>query len=242
MTDEVVTRLHQALVDELRKREHPADRPLKVAQIYQDLVPYRAVRPLLHVELNADYEHALLRLLAGERGLLRLEPEEARHELEREVAEAYPFVGLFRQFSASDVWVSLPADHGPDSDPEAAPFVAQPEAPEATEPADPIATVRPDAESARPEPAVARPEPAVATSSDPIQLHLPPPVPPPDRELSHGLSTCGFCDAALPAGRRVRFCPFCGADQRLHPCQRCDAVLESGWHYCISCGHEQPPT
>lgn len=242
MTDEVVTRLHRCLVDELRRREHPADRPLKVSQIYQDLVPYRAVRSLLRVELNADYEHALLRLLAGERGLLRLEPDGARQDLEREVAEAYPFVGLFRKFSASDVWVNLPAGDGPalvtapagraGSEEEAATEAA-------ATPLDPPATG-----VAEPAGLPARPAggPAVAAVREPVQLHLPPPLPAPDRELSHGLSACGFCDAALPAGRRVRFCPFCGADQRLRPCPRCDAVLESGWHYCISCGHEQPAT
>ncbi len=111
MTDEVVTKLYRALVEELRRRGHPGSEPITVADLYEELVPYRAVRARLGVELNADYEDALLRLLAGERGLLRLEPGDARDELRQEVASPYPTVGLFRKFSASRVWVSLPG-HG----------------------------------------------------------------------------------------------------------------------------------
>ena len=49
---------------------------------------------------------------------------------------------------------------------------------------------------------------------------------------------CAVCGDGLPAGRRVRFCPHCGGDQRLRPCPRCEAVLEREWRYCIRCGHE----
>ena len=107
MTDPVVA-LYQALVEELRRRGHSLTRSVTVAELYQDLVPYRKVRSRLGVELNADYEHAMLRLLAGEHDLLRLEPEEAREELRQEASAAYPAVGLFRKFSASRVWVATP--------------------------------------------------------------------------------------------------------------------------------------
>ena len=75
MTDEFVIRLYRALVEELRRRGHDEDRPLQVSELYRDVIPYRAVRSALGVALNADYEDALLRLLAGERDLLRLEPD-----------------------------------------------------------------------------------------------------------------------------------------------------------------------
>jgi hypothetical protein len=242
MTEDVVARLRHCLVEELRKRGHSAGRPIKVSQLYQEIVPYRAVRSRLQVELNADYEHALLRLLAGEGGALRLEPEEARVELQHEAAEPYPYVGLYRKFSASEVWVNMEAANG--------------EAPEATVPAVPeLAPVPPPPVPPRPGPDPipegANPEAAPApgpgdgeypVAHDPgaaVQLHLPPPLPPPAEALPQGRVACIFCEAELPMGRRVRFCPFCGADQRLRPCPRCDAVLERGWHYCISCGHAQ---
>ena len=40
--------------------------PFTVAEIYQDLVPYRSHRDLIGVEMNGDYEDALFRMLCGE--------------------------------------------------------------------------------------------------------------------------------------------------------------------------------
>jgi hypothetical protein len=269
MTDEVVTRLYRALVDELRRRGHPEGRPVKVSELYQDLVPYRAVRSSLGVELNADYEHALLRLLAGERGLLRLEPEQAREELRREVDAPYPFVGLFRKFSASNVWVEMPARKPAAPEPPAANVANEPAEParaparaDAAEAARVPAAARPRAQEAVPpstpqtatplgEPpriAAEAPEPgarpsrrsgSLAPVRAPVQLHADaaPRVDPSER-LTHAGTDCAFCAESLPVGRRVRFCPHCGGDQRLMPCPRCDAVLERDWRYCISCGHE----
>lgn len=263
MTDEVVTRLYRALVEELDREGHPEDRPVKVSELYQKLVPYRSVRSRLGVELNADYEHALLRLLAGERDLLRLEPAQAREELRREVDAPYPFVGLFRKFSASNVWVNMPAE--------------RPRQPveEARSAQDEVGNVgsAPAVEVAAEEPATADPEPTrVAAKASPperrpnegrsgqgqaadgdrvtlrsgggadpaptpVRLHSEPESDPSER-LTHNAGDCAFCGEGLPAGRRIRFCPHCGGDQRLHPCPRCDAVLERDWRYCISCGHE----
>ena len=102
-----VERLHQALVDALiQGRPHALDQPVTVAEIYQDLVPYRNVRSDLGFALNADYEHALMHLLAGEEGLARIEPVEAREQLRLELESQNPDVGLFREFAACDVFVT----------------------------------------------------------------------------------------------------------------------------------------
>jgi Double zinc ribbon len=239
MNDEVVTRLYRRLVEELRSRGHAADEPLKVSDLYQDLVPYRSVRSSLGVELNADYEHALLRLLAGERDLLRLEPVEAREELRREVEAPYPFVGMFRKYASSDVWVSMEAEPDPS-------IVAEP--PEGTE-AHPVRGRAPRPDPDRPEPrfprvgdgAAGRPSrrggPIPARATAPVKLHREDAAET-EGKLTDAGADCAFCGDALPAGRRVRFCPHCGGDQRLRPCPRCEAVLEREWRYCISCGHD----
>lgn len=211
MSDEVVTRLYRALVRELRRRGHPDSRPVTVAQIYESMVPYASVRSTIGVELNADYEHALLRLLSGERELVRLEPESAREELRREANTPYPFVGLYRKFSSSEVWVAMPETVAPDTRSEDTP------------------TVRLSAGGAEP-----------ATGEAPVRLHRSEPeteerAPEPVPAAEH--AACTFCSVELPPGRRVRFCPHCGADQRLQPCPRCEAVLEREWRYCINCGH-----
>lgn len=278
--DETVSRLQRCLVEELRRRGHPQDQPLKVSEVYKDVVPYRLVRSKLGVELNADYEHALLRLLGGEGGVLRLESEEARQELEQEADAPYPFTGLFRKFAGSEVRVRYPA---PDQDDDAAATaseecdsgdeapppeetIAQGEpgsAPRADEPdsrpraAEPEteSEVQPGTEEAAPGPAAA-PVPVTADAEEvptrplarsenvvraasPVRLHR-------EEEDFGGVQdevsvdqgVCAFCSDALPVGRRVRYCPFCGADQRLLPCPRCDTVLERGWRFCIRCGHD----
>jgi hypothetical protein len=111
LMDQLVERLHACLAQALnRSRVEPFIAPVTVAEIYQDLVPYRAVRSRLGFEMNADYEHTLLRMLAGEGNHVRLEPKEARDELRAELRAANPNVGLFRKFAGCDVWVATPRD------------------------------------------------------------------------------------------------------------------------------------
>ena len=50
-------------------------RPFELAELYQTLIPYRHYRRELGIETSEDYELALMRLIAGERGYLVAEPE-----------------------------------------------------------------------------------------------------------------------------------------------------------------------
>ena len=52
--------------------------PFPAADVYERLVPYRSNRSLLNVATHQDYEMAVLRLLAGERSYVQLEPENVR--------------------------------------------------------------------------------------------------------------------------------------------------------------------
>src|SRR5260370_14101447 len=72
--------------------------PFPAAEVYERLVPYRSNRSILRVATHQDYEMAVLRLLAGERGYTSLEPAEVQDALRREVGEANPHTTLFRQF------------------------------------------------------------------------------------------------------------------------------------------------
>lgn len=75
-----------------------------------------------------------------------------------------------------------------------------------------------------------------------------PPMPEPDLrhddEPSAGVATpapvvapeCWSCAGSLPADRAVKFCPFCGADQRAPTCGACGAAAERGWKHCPECG------
>jgi hypothetical protein len=101
---EVLRRFHRALVREIQV-SHPEGltAPFSVAEIYQNLVPYRTHRDELGVEMNADYEYALLRLLAGEGDYLGLESHTARQEIREELDSPNPNTGLYRDFAAADV-------------------------------------------------------------------------------------------------------------------------------------------
>ena len=94
---EALARFHRALVEEIaRTRPAYLREPFTVAEIYQNLVPYRTHRDRIGVEMNGDYEDALLRLLAGEGDYLLLESDHARSEIAEELSSPNPNTGLYR--------------------------------------------------------------------------------------------------------------------------------------------------
>mgnify|MGYP001226908739 FL=1 len=235
MKNVVIERLHAALVQALRARGPGAlEHPVTVAEIYQDLIPYRTVRGLAGVELNADYEHALLRLLAGEGGYARLEPEGARQELELELELPNPNVGLYRKFAACDVWVSEPA--APEQTPEVAAAATPMPLPEHMRyaPAPPVFSTLSSPSTPVDRATGAREAGSGAAVASPLESA--------GRDdtgvgaTATAADACPFCAAALPTGRTIRFCPYCGVDQRSRPCPSCGEVLEQDWRYCIGCG------
>jgi hypothetical protein len=253
-TDVLVSQLHRALVDALVLSErHNLHEPVTVAEIYTDLIPYRSVR-MIGFAMNADYEHALMQLLAGEGGYAQVEPVEVRDHLREELKSSNPNTGIYRHYAACDVVVTLPegmdfTEAGTTSESRtqeeaiaAAPAVAPVHtAPfEEREPA-----VEAEAASApgkvEEEPMKAEPtlsaDAATATWVDRLAAHeskpvitSPDPAPPPN--VAH----CVECDRELPAGRIARFCPFCGVDQTVRKCKSCKEKIETGWKFCIACG------
>jgi hypothetical protein len=53
----------------------------------------------------------------------------------------------------------------------------------------------------------------------------------------HG-SSCPYCGGELPVGRAVLFCPHCGQNVGVVHCPTCDAELDVGWQFCITCGQK----
>lgn len=104
MPDQVLERFHRALIEEIQT-QHPdyLTGPFTVAEIYQNLVPYGSHRDRIGVEMNGDYEDALIRLLAGEGGFLILDSEPALRDLRTELETQNPNTGLYREFAAVDV-------------------------------------------------------------------------------------------------------------------------------------------
>lgn len=77
--------------------------PVQVAELYQELVPYRQLRATLRFDTHQDYEMAILRLLAGERGYASVEPAEALDALATEAQAAFPDPGVVREFAAASL-------------------------------------------------------------------------------------------------------------------------------------------
>ena len=76
--------------------------PFTVAEIVQSLVPYRTYRNELGVDTLQDYEHAVLEMLAGERGWLVCDPDTVA-VIKKELASPDPDTGLLRRLQTVEV-------------------------------------------------------------------------------------------------------------------------------------------
>src|SRR2546430_17300749 len=72
--------------------------PFPAAEVYERLVPYPSNRSILRGATHQDYEMAVPRLLAGERGYAALAPAEVQEAPRREVGEAETANPPFRHF------------------------------------------------------------------------------------------------------------------------------------------------
>jgi hypothetical protein len=200
--------------------------PVEIAELYQRLIPYRTHRTSLGLDTHEDYEMAVLRLLAGERGYALVEPAEARDALAREVAGVNPDAGFFKQygnakvtFDPGHVRVALggPAAADDEPAPEAAPE------PEVPLPLDEGASSS-GVDSLEPE-----------TEDVPFALEE---ESEPSVSPRIGSAPCSFCGGELPMGRAVIFCPHCGQNVGVVHCPSCGTELDFGWRYCITCGRQ----
>jgi RNA polymerase subunit RPABC4/transcription elongation factor Spt4 len=228
-----VERLFRALVQQLAERD-PArlSAPFQVAELYQQIIPYRANRARLGFDTNQDYETAVLGLLAGLGGYADLEPVEARDFLAAEATSPNPDPGAFHEFAGARVRLS----------PGRVREVL--DAQRAFAPPTPVApATSPEAASSAPSPAATPepPQPQPAPPGSPFALEpdaaraaaAPPPTssPAPDR------TPCHQCGRPLPTDRTVVFCPYCGTAVGTVLCARCGDELQPDWRFCPRCGH-----
>lgn len=180
-----LTRFARVLMERLGTRPEGLQRPVSVAVVRREVLPYRIERRALGLSSVEDYETVLLRLVAEERGLVKTSPSTAAERCREILAQPNPDLGVLEEIADSLIQVTSLA---------AAPTVLEP------------------------------PPPPKAAGK---------PAPPPPRESA---GVCRQCREALPAGRLVVFCPWCG--NRLVPlvCERCGTEFDSGWRHCITCG------
>ena len=219
-------------------------RPFEVAELYTTLVPYRHNRRELELDTNQDYEHALLRLLSGERGYLIGDPQ-MQADLRAELDLPNPDLTKFRAYSTTMVSIAPdgarpvepPALRRPGSGGTAAipPTAAPPPAPaqtamadrptlgvpEQTAPAPRATSARTAAPPAPAPPRVSAPQPTLAATGGRSIL---------------ATGSCRFCGGELPEGRNITFCPHCGQNLTVVSCPACGTELDVGWKYCTTCG------
>jgi hypothetical protein len=237
--------------------------PFEVAELYQSLVPYRHNRRELEIDSNEEYEVVLCRLLAGERALLSGD-DVMKETIREELTNPNPNTTIYREFASSRVVlvpdalrradVSERALDGPPSPaPRGSPTLA-PSRPPTPAPSWPAASAAPGSPRVspaigplppRPHASPPAPPPAPRASgarrADP--LPSPPPRPSgratgtgPTADISSPAGQCRFCGGALPAGRRVVFCPNCGQNLAIQRCPACGSELEISWKFCVTCG------
>lgn len=263
--EQVLERFHRALIEEIQtQRPEYLTGPFTVAEIYQNLVPYGSHRDRIGVEMNGDYEDALLRLLAGEGGFLILESEPALRDLRAEIETSNPNTGLYREFAAVDVRLNqarldLSASAIDEISDLAKELEAEVPVPMAelapseravqdlgiVPPGADIFEGRDGAPAGEPEGDPTEPDatlhPPGSDRPEPPSGGLQPefvdsePVPTP---AVAGGDACPWCRATVPERDDLNFCPYCGTDLELVPCSGCGQEVEPAWRFCVACGTE----
>jgi len=188
--------------------------PFPASEVYERLVPYRSNRSHLNVATHQDYEMAVLRLLAGERNYVQLEPENVREAMQREIATINPDPAYFRSFPDAQVMVNG----------RAAERVLMADRAYA-----PASNDDDDDDSGLLDTTGENPVPFIPPTAFTEPEHVPHP-------LSAG-TQCEYCGGVFPTNREAKFCPHCGQPQQGElRCQGCGGELDVGWAYCLTCG------
>jgi hypothetical protein len=259
---DALDRTFRHLVQTIQAR-YPAylTQPFEVAELYQNILPYRHHRRELGLETNQDYEFVLLQLLSGARDYLIVD-EQMRERLARELAAPNPDPGVFRGYSTSQVALSTAAvrrvQEG--SIGAAEPALAGAVRSASTETTQKLSAQRgisapppplppaPKPVSAQPNPGTAAVQSSASKQAAARPAAVPTPTPParagapaaPGRTMNtivpQSGEQCRYCTGALPAGRRITFCPHCGQNLTVINCLACGTELELGWKFCTTCG------
>jgi hypothetical protein len=201
-------RLFQRLVHNIRNGHvEYLSVPFTVQELYDTLVPYRHYRRDLGIETNQDYEAALMRLLAGEKGYLRAD-ESMQDKLKKELASQHPDLGAFRDYAdtrislvpaaVQNLGVSIPAQNSGGYA---------------------VGTKAAGADGGN-----------GSSSGEGTSFSIP------SLSTMQVAEGCRFCGGTLPEGRAVIYCPHCGQNLAAKHCEGCGAELDPVWKFCVNCG------
>lgn len=210
---DILDRFAVALGQALGRVPAPA---LTVQQLATTVLPYRRWRDALGLESAEEYEHTLLRLLAGERGYCEASVA-MQDQLREELGRPSPDLTAYRRYASEAVTLV------------AAPGLAA---------SGSGSSVRSVPDVASPRPSVRIPGPAPApVAAPPAVPEVAMPMPHPRAVSPEALGgRCRYCSHELPAGRPLIFCPYCGQNLTTLRCPACSTELELGWRFCVTCG------
>lgn len=217
--------LARVLARRLRDRDGSADGPMTVAELRRELLPYPRCREAAGLASKAEYDLAVLDLLAAP-AILRVEDPELADAVEQERSAAEPGLGFLEGFAASTL--------------RPGPALAGAASREAAPPAD---------EASPPDPGSAAGAASAENDGAPSRGPGRPtePGPGPDAPSSDAASSdaadrgaCRACGGEVPERDGLRFCPWCGVDLTTSRCGDCGEELEPDWSYCPACGTPAP--
>jgi len=223
-----VDRLREFLAVRLERSDRDPGGAITVDELRREILPYPVCRQAVEFATKAEYDLAMLELLSDP-ATLRIGSEELREAIERERDSPEPGVAFLTGHAEVPLEPgprlregSAPADgaghreaastggrDAPEEDAGPATDGGTPPGPEGTRGAS-QGTAAEDA----------------ASGTD---------VPGEDASPSF-TGGCWSCDRELPERPDLRYCPYCGSDQRSPECGACGAGLETEWSYCPVCG------
>ncbi len=208
------------------------DRPLEVGEITDRLAPYGAARRDGKVDTHDDYQHLVMRLLAGERDLVFAD-DLMQDDLRAELASPNPDLGVLRTYRNASVRLStggtqqvLAGDTNIDLTPPT-PIKPGP----AVRASKPVPVAEPSAEPTSGPSGSAIVEPATMARDNNALFDA-------FGGTGTGTGGCPYCAQPVPDGRPVKFCPSCGQNLLVKRCPGCSAEIEQGWKFCVTCGRK----
>jgi hypothetical protein len=225
-------RVYHRLLQNIRSR-YPdfLSAPFTVAQLYEQIVPYRHYRRELGIDINQDYEIAIMRLLSGERGYIRAD-ETMQNRLREELTSRNPDTGAFRDFGATQLWVNTEAAPAPRAEVSARATAASSASTANAPPADASSVT--DAGSAQSATSLIPPIPS-ATDASRGSTAVPGTS---SVEATTARHNCPYCNGILPEGRQITYCPHCGQNLAVMRCPACGSELDPAWKFCVTCGRK----
>jgi len=239
-------RFAAALLAQWRADGGNAGGPIGIDALVDRVLPYRTARRLLGIDISEDYEALVLRLVGGEEGLATAVPDEAGEMARTTMADKLPDLDVLRLLRSAAITMT---DNAIERLGEASFGGARAEADAKWNRAEAgaIESINTEPATTAPPPIPAQPSavviPMPTTARDHTRVAMPPvPDGPPPAYLTAPVEfvpperSCWSCADELPADRAVKFCPFCGADQRSPTCGACGTPVERSWKHCPECG------